>query len=112
MTFRDLALAAHSASLKAAADRATAARTDAIAAARLALTPVLSDGAKVLLDPKLLRADWVSPDLATVVLTTPDDLSFAVRGGVVELVKGSGADWTTGPRVGSAADVGRVLAGG
>lgn len=117
MAFTDLAFAA--AEAKAAADAAAdaaahaAAVAELTAAARLTMTPVLTDHTgKVRFDPKNLTVPYVDVPRAAVVVKA-DTQAFLVRGKSVRLARGGGDNWQVwGPELRSLPDVGNALKAG
>ena len=102
VTFAELAIAAADAAQKAA-------DTAVVEAARTAVTPVLTDAGKVLLDPKTLTLRHRDVEGGVVVLATPDNVYFAVRAGTVRITWLEDGAWRDGPIVKSVVDVGLAL---
>jgi len=94
----------------AAAEAAQQAKDEAVvAAARAKMTPVLTADGKLLLDPKALTLEHRDVEGDVIVLATPDNVYFAVRGDTIRLTWFEDGAWRDGPPVTSAVDVGLAL---
>jgi len=101
-TFAEMAIAAADAAQRAA-------DTAVVDTARTAMTPVLTDAGKLVLDLKTLTLKHLNLKDGIVVLGTPDNVYFAIRGGTVRLTWLEDGAWRDGPVVKTLVDVGLAL---